>query len=98
MWIFQYFPPVNSLSKQKRTMRRGMKKTCILTVRRYAAHLIDLNKYLTSFPGSNMTDKIGVTELDEFLLNIIRRSIYKDLIVSLLPLKSCQHVEAHGNY
>ena len=59
----QYFPPVNSLSKQKRAMRCQMKKTRNLTVRRYAAHLIDLNDYLASFPGANFDDNINVTEL-----------------------------------
>ena len=41
-----YFLPVNSLSKQKRAMRRGIKKPRSLKVRRYVALLIDLNKYL----------------------------------------------------
>ena len=59
-----YFPPVNSLSKQKRAMRRCMKKTRRLKVRRYAARLIDLNEYLTSFPGATMADKMGFNELN----------------------------------
>ena len=46
-----YFFAVNALSKQKRTMRRGTKKPRGLKVRFYAAHLIDLNDYLTVFPG-----------------------------------------------
>ena len=33
--LAQYFPPVNLLSKQKRAMRRGIKKPCSLTVRCY---------------------------------------------------------------
>ena len=49
-----YFPPINSLSKKNRAMRRGMKKTRSLGVRRYAARLIDLNKYLDSFPGATL--------------------------------------------
>ena len=38
--LAQYSPLVKFLSKQKRAMRRGMKKTRSLTVRRYAARLI----------------------------------------------------------
>ena len=72
--LAQYFPPVNSLSKQKRAMRRGMKKMRSLTVSRYAARLIDLNEYLASFPWVNLTDKIGVTELNEILLKSIPNS------------------------
>ena len=45
-------------------MRRGMKKTRTLPVRRYAARLIDLNEYLDSFPGTTLNYKIGVTELN----------------------------------
>ena len=52
-------------------MRRGMKKMRSLTVRRYAARLIDLKEYLASFPGENLTDKTGITELNEILLNIM---------------------------
>ena len=69
--LAQYFPPVSSLSKQKCTMRHGMKKTRSLTVIRYAACLIDLNACLTSFPGETLTDNIGVTEINKILLNII---------------------------
>ena len=31
--------------------------------------LIYLNEYLASFPGATMADKMGVTELNEILLN-----------------------------
>ena len=44
-------------------MRHGMKTPQSLTVRRYAARLIDLNEYLASFPGATLTDKISVTKL-----------------------------------
>ena len=60
---------MNSLSKQTRAMRRRMRKPCGLKVRQYADNFIDLNKYLDLFPGSTMSDKIGVTELNEILLN-----------------------------
>ena len=50
-------------------MRCCMKKPCDLKVRRYAARLIDFNEYLASFQGATMTDKIGITELNEILLN-----------------------------
>ena len=33
------------------------------------AHLIDLNKYLASFPGATLADKIDVTEFNEIILN-----------------------------
>ena len=62
--LAQYFPPVNSLSKQKRTMRRGIQTPRSPTVRHYAARLIDLNGYFPPFPGATFTDKIGVTELN----------------------------------
>ena len=55
-------------------MRRGVKKTLDLTVRCYAARLIDINDCLASFPGETLNDKIGVTKLNEILLNSIPRS------------------------
>ena len=51
--LAQYFTPLKYLSKHKRAMRHGMKKTRSLTVRRYTARLIYLNEYLVSFFGGN---------------------------------------------
>ena len=67
--LAQYFPPVNSLSKQKRAMRLGMEKPRALTVRRYTACLTDINEYLESFLGAALNDNIVVTEIDEIFLN-----------------------------
>ena len=50
-------------------MNLCMKNTRSLKVMWYAVRLIDLNKYLASFPGVTITDKIGVTELSNILLN-----------------------------
>ena len=69
--LAQYFPFANLLSKQKRVMRCGMKKTLSLTVRRYAARFIDINKYLASFTGVTFTDNIRVTKLNKILPNSI---------------------------
>ena len=79
--LAQYFSPVNSLSKQKRAMRRGMKKSCALTVRRYVARLIDIDEYLASFPGATLNDTICVTELNEILLNNMPDSWYRQAYV-----------------
>ena len=46
-----------------------MKKLCSLKVRCYAEPLIDLNEYLSSFPGATLADKMDVTELNEIILN-----------------------------
>ena len=45
-----------------------------ITVRIYAARLIDLNDFLASLPGSTLSDKIGVTKLNEILLNSMPNS------------------------
>ena len=55
-------------------MRRCMKKPRSLKVKRYAASLIHLNEYLASFLRVTMADKIGVTELNEIILNSIPNS------------------------
>ena len=63
IWILAQYPhPVNYLSKEKCAMHHVMKKTHSLTVRRYAARLIDINEYSMSFPGANLNDKIGGTK------------------------------------
>ena len=62
-----YFFAVDLLPKQNHAMRRCMKKTRSLKVRRYAVNLINLDEYLVSFPGATMADKIGITELNKIL-------------------------------
>ena len=52
-----YFPPVNSLSKQKRAMRRRTNISRSLKVRRYTVRLIDLNEYLASLAEATLADK-----------------------------------------
>ena len=54
-----HFFPVNVLSKQKRAMRRRMRKLRELKVGRYAACLVDLNDYLAALPGKKASDYIG---------------------------------------
>ena len=56
--------PVNVLSKQKRAIRRGMRKSHGLKVRHYAAILIDLYKYLDVLPGSKASENNCVTVLN----------------------------------
>ena len=63
-------------------------KTRSLTVRRYAACLIDLNEYLASFLGATLTDKIGVTKLNEILLNIMPNSWSKQAYVQGFDFES----------
>ena len=75
-----YFTPINSLSNKKKRWAvewkpRGLK------VRLYVAFLIGLNKYLDSFPGATLYDKIGVTELNEILLNSMPNSWYNQAYV-----------------
>ena len=57
-------------------MRCGIKKPRALTVRRYAARLIDLQEYLAFIPRENLNDKINITALNKILLNIIPNSWY----------------------
>ena len=60
---------MNALSKQKRAIRRMMRKPRSLKLRGYAARLIELNEYFTVFPGENISDCFYVTELNKILLN-----------------------------
>ena len=62
-------------------MHRCMKKPRSLKARRYDARLIDLNEYLSSFPGATISDKIGVTELNGLPLNSMPNSWSKKAYV-----------------
>ena len=52
------------------------------------ARLIDLNEYLHSFPGSTPTHKIGITDLNEILLNSMPNSWSKQAYVQGFDWKS----------
>ena len=66
-----YFPLVNALS-QKKAMHRGTRKPCELGVSRYPAHLIDLNEYSVTLPGTNKSNKISEMDLNQILLNSMK--------------------------
>ena len=55
-------------------MRRGMNNTCELRFRRYSNHMINLNEYLSDFPGEKASEKSGETEFNDFFLNSIPNS------------------------
>ena len=55
--LYSYFFPVNSLSKQKCAMHRGIRNPRGFKLRQYVAHLIDLNKYFYFFPGATISGK-----------------------------------------
>ena len=74
----QYPPPVISSYKKAHHVPCNEKPRA-LTVRQYTARLIDLNEYLASFPGATLNDKIGVTKLNEILLNSMNNSWYKQV-------------------
>ena len=76
-----YCPPDNLLSKQERAMRRGTRKPHILKVRHYAVSLIDFNKYLDLFLGGELSEKIGVMEMNKILLNMMLNSWIKQAYV-----------------
>ena len=62
-------------------MRHGTKNPRGLAVRHYAARLIDLNEHLASFLGAIFSGKIGITELNDILLNSMHNSWSKQAYV-----------------
>ena len=69
-------------------MRRRMKKIFSLTVRHYAACLINLNEYLVSFLGATLTDKINITESNEILLNRMPKICHKHAYIQVFDCES----------
>ena len=60
----------------------------------YAARMIELKGYLADFPEENSSDKIGETELNEIILNIIPNGWIKQVYVQgfdyvYITLKIC---------
>ena len=69
--LFDYFPPINALSKQKRVMRRAMRKPQYLPFKRFAAWLTELKNYLPLFPGSTASKNMPPKEPNEILLHAV---------------------------
>ena len=70
-------------------MRRATRKPHRFKVRYYVTHLIDLNEYLDSFPVAKLTDKIGMTDLNEILLNSMPNSWSKQAYVQIFD---CEYI------
>ena len=88
------FPPITVLSKKNCVMRHRMRKSHKLKVIHYAARMIKLKGYLADFPEENSSDKIGETELNEIILNIIPNGCIKQVYVQgfdygYITLKIC---------
>ena len=66
-----YFYPANTLPKQKRVIRCRTRKLRKLKLRRYTSFFIDINDYLSDFPGEKSSDKIVNMELNEIFLNVM---------------------------
>ena len=69
-------------------MRRRTKNLRSLTIWRYMARLINLNKYLASFPEATLTVKISVIEWNKIILNSMRNSWSKQAYVQLFYYES----------
>ena len=56
--LLGYFPPINTLTKQKLAIRRAMQKPQDLLFKIFSARLMELKNYLTFFPGTSAAKKI----------------------------------------
>ena len=65
-----------------------MRKPHKLKVRRYVARLIELNNFLSLFPGAKLTEKIKVAKINEILLNSMPNSWSKQAHVQGFYCKS----------
>ena len=70
-------------------------KPCSVKVRCSAARLIYLNEYLASFTGVTISDKIGVTELNEIILNSMSNSWSKQAYFQGFDCESISFKKTH---
>ena len=69
--LLEYFTPYNTLTNKKRAMCRYLKKPRILTMKRLATRLTELNNCLPFFPCSDASKKMEEQELNEILLHTV---------------------------
>ena len=72
--LIGYFPPINTLTKQKRAIRHTMWKPRGILFKRFASRLVELNNYFPIFPGSRAAKKISPEELNKILLHTVPNS------------------------
>ena len=92
--IGTYFPPVNELSKQKRSMHRVTRNMLKLKVIHCVACLICLNEYLAALPWAKVNDNKDNMELKKYFwtvcqMNGLRKHMCSVLIVKILLKKFC---------
>ena len=66
--LIGYFFPINGINKQKRAMRREMRKPQDILFKIFAAQLTELNNNPPLFPISSAANKMGPEELKNILL------------------------------
>ena len=102
--LLGYIPPINALSKKKRTMHRAMRKPWYLTFKCFIARLTELNNCLPLFPRSSNANKMTPKELNEILLLATPNSWVKATLSTGMgfwreDLKVyLQDVQAYGNF
>ena len=69
--LLEYILPINSLYKQKRVTRHAMRKSQIMTFKRFAARFTEMNNFLQLFPGLDVTKKMTHEELNRILLHAV---------------------------
>ena len=81
--LLGYIFPINALYKQKRAVRRAMRKSQSLLFKFLAARLTEINNYLPLLPGSSESQNMAPEELNEILLHVVtnrwtKKKIFRD--------------------
>ena len=69
--LLDEFFPLHALSKQKRAMRRAMRKPRSMPFKLFYVQLTSINYFIPLFPGSDASKKMPPEELNEILLHAV---------------------------
>ena len=69
--LLEYFFHINALYRQKRVMRRAIRKPWIMTFKHFVARLTEINNFLLLFPVSDVSNKMEMEEINDILFHAV---------------------------
>ena len=89
--LFKHFFPQKALARQKRYMRRNLRKPRSMKIREFVERITEMNEHLMHFPPANKTNKLPPDEILEIVEFAAPNNWQRELHVQGLDFLSEHH-------
>ena len=69
--LLEYTPPMNAVSKNKHAMRHTIRKPLYMPFENFFTRLIEVNNFLSLFPGLDASNMMPTENLKKILLHVV---------------------------